>query len=184
MKNELNKYNSKILERIHVIRGEKVMLDFDLAELYNVETKRLKEQVKRNASRFPEDFMFKLSETEFEKVRSQIATANLHVTRYLPFAFTEQGIAMLSSVLNSELAIAVNIQIIRLFTYMRKKLVENKDLMLKMEEIENKFLRHDGKIKCFELEIQAIFQMLKKLLDPTKPEREKIGFKNKESYEK
>lgn len=86
---------------------------------------------------------------------------------------------MLSSVLNSELAIAVNIQIIRLFTYMRKKLIENKDLMLKMEEIEKKFLQHDGKIKSFELEIQAIFQTLKKLLDPVKPEREKIGFRVK-----
>ena len=179
MSKELNKYNTKILERIHLIRGEKVMLDFDLAELYNVETKRLKEQVNRNIARFPEDFMFKLNESEFEGLRSQIATANLKVTRYLPLAFTEQGIAMLSSVLNSELAIAVNIQIIRLFTYMRQKLIENKNLMLKMEEIEKKFLNHDVKLKSFELEIQLIFQALKKLLDPAKPERKKIGFKIK-----
>jgi ORF6N domain len=180
MSNELNKYNSKILERIHIIRGEKVMLDFDLAELYNVETKRLKEQVKRNISRFPQDFMFELTEKEFLRLRSQNATANLKTTRYLPLAFTEQGIAMLSTVLNSELAISVNIQIIRLFTFMRKKLMENKDLMLKMEEIERKLLHHDGKMKSFELEIQLIFQTLKKLLDPAKPEREKIGFKIKE----
>jgi hypothetical protein len=177
MSKQLNKYNSKILERIHIIRGEKIMLDFDLAELYNVETKRLKEQVKRNILRFPEDFMFELTEKEFLRLRSQNATANLMVTRYLPLAFTEQGIAMLSTVLNSELAISVNIQIICLFTYMRKKLIENKDLRLKMEEIEKKLLNHNGKIKSFELEIQLIFQTLKKLLDPVKPERKKIGFK-------
>lgn len=177
MKKEFKDYHAKILERIHTIRGEKVMLDYDLALLYGVQTKRLKEQVKRNILRFPKDFMFELTKTEFQNLRSQIATTNLLVTNHLPLAFTEQGIAMLSSVLNSEQAVVVNIQIFRLFTHMRKIILENKDIMLKLEELENRISKNESKSEKFENEIQLIFQALKQLLDPAKSERKKIGFK-------
>src|SRR5665811_240024 len=105
-----------IMSKIYLIRGQKVMLDSDLAELYGVETRRLNEQVKRNIDRFPEDFMFQLMEPEFENLKSQIATSSWGGRRKLPFAFTEHGVLMLSSVLNSNLAIKVNIQIMRIYT--------------------------------------------------------------------
>ena len=113
---ELDVIQNKIFE----IRGFKVMLDFDLAILYNIETKSLKQSVRRNISRFPEDFMFELTEIELNSLRSQIVTSNRGGLRYMPFAFTEQGIAMLSSVLNSEKAIEVNISIIRAFVTFRQ----------------------------------------------------------------
>ena len=113
---ELDVIQNKIFE----IRGFKVMLDFDLAILYNIETKSLKQSVRRNISRFPEDFMFELTEIELNSLRSQIVTSNREGLRYMPFAFTEQGIAMLSSVLNSEKAIEVNISIIRAFVTFRQ----------------------------------------------------------------
>ena len=110
-----------IQQKIYIIRGEQVMLDYDLAEMYGMETKRLKEAVKRNINRFPSDFMFQLSKEEFESLRSQIATSNKRGgTRYLPFAFTEQGVAMLSSILNSDIAIEVNIAIMRTFVAVRR----------------------------------------------------------------
>lgn len=110
-----------IQQKIYIIRGEQVMLDHDLAELYGMETKRLKEAVKRNINRFPADFMFQLTKEEFESLRSQIATSNKRGgTRYLPFAFTEQGVAMLSSILNSDIAIEVNIAIMRTFVAVRR----------------------------------------------------------------
>lgn len=110
-----------IQQKIYIIRGEQVMLDYDLAELYGMETKRLKEAVKRNINRFPADFMFQLTKEEFESLRSQIATSNKRGgTRYLPFAFTEQGVAMLSSILNSDIAIEVNIAIMRTFVAVRR----------------------------------------------------------------
>ena len=111
---------SLIQNKIYEIRGQKLMLDFDLAQMYEVENKRLKEAVKRNLSRFPSDFMFTLTQQEFQSLRSQIATSNRGGTRYLPYAFTEQGVAMLSSVLNSEKAIEVNIAIIRTFVLIRQ----------------------------------------------------------------
>ncbi len=113
---------------IYDLRGYKVMLDFDLATLYGVETKRLKEQVRRNLSRFPGDFMFELTREELDNLRSQFATSSWGGMRYLPMAFTEQGVAMLSSVLNSEKAIQVNIEIMRAFAQYRSLLIENKDL--------------------------------------------------------
>ena len=110
-----------IQQKIYIIRGEQVMLDHDLAELYGMETKRLKEAVKRNINRFPADFMFQLTKEEFESLRSQFATSNKRGgTRYLPFAFTEQGVAMLSSILNSDIAIEVNIAIMRTFVAVRR----------------------------------------------------------------
>ena len=129
-----------LLDRIHFIREQKVMLDRDLAELYGVETKVLNQAVSRNVKRFPEDFMFQLTMKEFENLKSQIVTSSWGGIRKLPFVFTEQGVAMLSSVLNSKRAIQVNIQIMRLYTRMRSLLLNHKDLLLKIEKIESKFL--------------------------------------------
>ena len=123
---------------IYEFRGHKVMLDFDLAALYGVETKRLKEQVRRNISRFPEDFMFELNKDEFEYLRSQIAFSKRGGTRYLPMVFTEQGVAMLSSILNSEKAIQVNVEIMRAFAQYRALLVESKDLRSELRALDDK----------------------------------------------
>lgn len=131
-----------IQNKIFEIRGCKVMLDFDLALLYNVENKRLKEAVRRNVNRFPDDFMFELTKIEYDSLRSQIASLKngrgQHL-KYLPFAFTEQGIAMLSSVLNSEKAIEINISIIRAFVMMRQFTLSYSELKTRIEEIENQF---------------------------------------------
>ncbi len=161
-----------IMNKIYFIRGQKVMIDRDLAELYNVETKQLKRQVKRNLERFPSDFMFELSPDEFENWRSQFGTSNSADKmglRYAPFVFTELGIAMLSSVLNSKTAIEVNIQIIRIFTKMREMLLTHKDILLKLEQLERKVGDHNE-------DIQLIFEYLKQLLNPPQPPRRKIGF--------
>jgi phage regulator Rha-like protein len=166
-----------VMNKIYLIRGQKVMIDKDLAELYSVETKRLKEAIRRNISRFPEDFMFELTSAEFESLRTQIATLKTgrgQHPKYMPFAFTEQGVAMLSSVLNSETAIRVNIQIIRVFTRMREMIMTHKDILLQLEKIEKKLSEHNE-------DIQLIFKYLKQLLIP--PEyltRQKIGFKRKD----
>ena len=121
------------MNKIYLISGTKVMLDSDLAELYQVGTKRLNEQVKRNLGRFPEDFMFQLSKEQWENLKSQNATSSWGGRRTLPYVFTEQGVAMLSSVLNSNVAINVNIQIIRVFTKMREMLLTHRDLLFQME---------------------------------------------------
>lgn len=128
-----------IQNKIFDIRGIKVILDFDLALLYNVETKSLKQSVRRNISRFPEDFMFELTEIEFNSLRSQIVTSNRGGLRYMPFAFTEQGIAMLSSVLNSEKAIEVNISIIRAFVTFRQFSLTYSELKDRISIIEKQF---------------------------------------------
>ena len=164
-----------VMNKIYLVRGQKVMLDSDLADLYDVETKRLKEAVRRNFDRFPDDFMFELRQTEFDSLRSQFATSKTGRggARYLPMAFTEQGVAMLSSVLNSETAIRVNIQIIRVFTKMRELLSTNKDILLQLEKMEKKLTGHDE-------DIALIFKYLKQLLTPPQPPRPKIGFKRKD----
>jgi len=164
-----------IMSKIYLIRGQKVMLDSDLAELYGVETRRLNEQVKRNIDRFPEDFMFQLMEPEFENLKSQIATSSWGGRRKLPFAFTEHGVLMLSSVLNSNLAIKVNIQIMRIYTKIRNILITHKDLLLKFEQVETKLADHDDKI-------MLIFEYLKQFEQAKQQEleqknRPKIGFK-------
>ena len=167
-----------IINCIHIIHGQKVMLDRDLAKMYGVTTKRLNEAVKRNITRFPPDFMFQLTEEEFQILRSQIATSSSEDKktgwggqRYMPFAFTEQGVAMLSSVLNSEIAIQVNIQIIRVYTRMRQFFLDNEELKKKIEAIEKNLVKKDE-------EIQTIFKILKELLvQETPPAREPIGFK-------
>jgi len=122
------------------------MLDEDLAELYDVETKRLNEQIKRNIARFPEDFMFQLSQKEFDNLKSQIATSSWGGRRKLPYAFTEQGVAMLSGVLHSERAIKVNIHIMRVFSQMRAMLASHKEILYKLEELERKDIEQDDKI--------------------------------------
>ncbi len=126
-----------VISKIYLIREHKVMLDDDLAELYQVETRRLNEQVKRNIDRFPEDFMFQLNEKEWENLISQNATSSWGGRRKLPYAFTEHGVLMLSSVLNSARAIQVNIQIMRIYAKLRSIMMTNKDILLKLEKVES-----------------------------------------------
>ncbi len=133
--------DEKIINRIYILRGQKVMLDRDLAEMYDVEVKVLKVSVKRNLTRFPGDFMFRLIESEWEILKSQIVTSSWGGVRKSPYAFTEQGVAMLSSVLRSERAIQVNIQIIRVYTKMRQLLIDNKELWQKIEKIEQSLMK-------------------------------------------
>ena len=168
-----------IATRILELRGKKVMLDRDLAKLYGVNTKRLNEQVRRNRRRFPEDFIFRLSWEEVKSLRSHFATLNSATSadprrgkhiKYLPYVFTEQGVAMLSSVLNSERAIQVNILIMRAFTKLREILLTHKDLAVKIETLEKKYAEHDQTIK-------EIFQAIKQLLEPPLAKEKKIiGF--------
>lgn len=165
--------DESIINKIYFIRGHKVMLDKDLAEMYGVETKVLKQAIKRNIERFPKDFIFTLTLKEFQNLRSQIVTSNWGGTRYLPIAFTEQGVSMLSGVLNSPVAIQVHIQIIRVFTKMKEMLLDNKDILLKLEKMEKdvKENKHD---------IAIIFEALKQLLDPPQSKRRMIGFNRKD----
>ena len=160
-----------IRTKIYVIRNIKVMLDRDLAELYGVETKYLKRQVKRNIIRFPEDFMFELTEKEFRIWRSQFVTSNEDKMglRYSPYAFTEEGIAQLSTVLNSERAIKVNIQIIRMFSRLRKMAITHADILLKLEKLEKTGLKHDK-------HIELIFEYLKQF---EKSKQEDLDFNNR-----
>ena len=156
-----------IQNKIHEVRGCKVMLDFDLATLYETETKRIKEAVKRNPNRFPEDFMFELTESEFNSLRSQIATLKKGRTRFMPFAFTEQGVAMLSSVLKSDKAIEINISIMRTFVAIRQFALNYSELQNKIMEIEGQF--------------PEIYNVLNYLVEKdtnnTDKERTKIGYK-------
>ena len=169
-KPELPVTTNEIIDKIFVVRGLKVMLDKDLAEMYGVPTFRLNEAVKRNSLRFPEDFMFQLTENEFKNLISQFAISSWGGTRKMPYAFTEHGVAMLSSVLRSEQAIQVNIQIIRIYTRMRQLVLDNKDIWLKIEKIEQSLAKKDE-------EVQAIFKVLKNLLVKEEKPREPIGFK-------
>jgi len=144
----------KILNRIYVIRGQKIMIDKDLAEMYKVETRRLNEQVKRNKSRFPKDFMFKLTDKEYQDLMSQNATSSWGGRRKLPSAFTEQGVAMLSSILNSDVAIEVNIRIIRVFTKLREYTLTHKEILLQLSKLEKE-------VKGNSKDIENIFFVLK-----------------------
>ena len=156
---------------IHEIRGYRVMLDSDLAALYETETKRLKEAVRRNINRFPPDFMFELNESEFETLRTQFAASNRGGTRYMPFAFTEQGVAMLASVLNSPRAIEVNIQIVRAFVFLRQYAIANEELARKLNELESMYNK----------QFKDIYEALNYLLTTNhqqklQNQRRKIGF--------
>ena len=161
-----------ITSKIYLIREHKVMLDTDLAELYQVETRRLNEQVKRNIDRFPEDFMFQLTEKEWENLKSQNATSSWGGRRKNPYAFTEHGVLMLSSVLNSDRAIQVNIQIMRIYSKLRGMILEHKDILLKLERLEGKVIEHDENFK-------VVFDYLRELLNPKVEPARKIGFKHK-----
>ncbi|MBP6127810.1 ORF6N domain-containing protein [Flavobacterium sp.] len=157
-----------ITNKIHIIRNQKVMLDYDLATLYEIETKVLKQSVKRNIQRFPEDFMFELTKVEFDDLRSQIVTSSYGGMRYLPFAFTEQGVAMLSGVLKSEKAIKINIAIMRTFVILRNSLLNLEEITSKVKEIENQF--------------PEIYKILNYLMDKEElkieqEDRPKIGYK-------
>jgi phage regulator Rha-like protein len=152
------------------LRGEKVLLDRDLAELYGVETRVLKQAVRRNIKRFPEDFMFELTEDENRALRSQNVTLKRgQHSKYLPFAFTEQGVAMLSSILNSDRAIEVNIAIMRAFVQLRKMIASNEDLAKKLKELERVIEKHDK-------DIGLIFEAIRELMTPPEKPPKKIGF--------
>ncbi|MDI6752453.1 MAG: ORF6N domain-containing protein [bacterium] len=161
----------RIESKIFLIRGQKVMLDRDLAELYEVATKNLNKAVKRNIERFPEDFMFQLTREEFVNLKFHFGTSSWGGTRTLPYAFTEQGVAMLSSVLRSKRAILVNIQIMRTFTKIREILSTHKELAHKLAEHERKIERHD-------VEIKAVFEAIRQLMTPPTKEMKKIGFRH------
>ncbi len=189
--------HEQIAGRIFIIRGHRVMLDSDLAHLYGVTTKQLNQQVKRNPKRFPEDFMFQLTKEELDNLRLQFATSSLgslrsqnatfemerlrsqNVTldregrgrhsKYLPYVFTEQGVAMLSGVLKSDRAIDVNVAIMRAFVKLRQILSAHKELSAKLDQLERKTERHDE-------EIRAIFTAIRQLMRPSEPSRRKIGF--------
>ena len=156
----------QISGKIYSIRGYKIMLDRDLAELYGVETALLKRAVRRNRDRFPSDFMFELSKSELDDLRYQFGTSRWGGTRYSPFAFTEQGVAMLSSVLNSERAIQVNIQIMRTFTQLRNMLATHEDLKHKIEAMEEKY----------DEQFRIVFEAITQLLEVDQKPKKKIGY--------
>ena len=161
----------RIEKSIYLVRGQKVMLDRDLAELYGVETKVLKQAVRRNNKRFPEDFMFELTKHENQSLRSQNVTLKRgQHSKYLPFVFTEQGVAMLSSVLNSDRAIQVNILIMRAFVRLREMLASHKDLERKFEALEKKY----------DKQFKIVFDAIRVLMSEDEKPKRKIGFKVKE----
>ena len=160
----------RITKKIFLIRGVRVMLDQDLADLYGVQTKVLKQAVRRNIDRFPIDFMFELTQEEFKNLRSQIVTSSWGGTRYRSMAFTEQGVAMLSSVLNSKSAIQVNIQIMRAFSELRAMLASHVELKKKIEAMEKKY---DENFKI-------VFEAIKQLVETDTKPKKKIGFTVKE----
>ncbi|HEX4959931.1 MAG TPA: ORF6N domain-containing protein [Thermoanaerobaculia bacterium] len=160
----------RIEHAILLLRGEKVMLDADIALLYGVETKVLVQAMKRNRARFPADFMFQLTRGEVERLRSQFVTSSWGGRRTLPYAFTEQGVAMLSSVLRSPRAVRVNIEIMRAFIRLRQVVATHTDLVRRLDELE---VRYDGQFK-------VVFDALRQLMVPAKKERRKIGFRETE----
>lgn len=181
MNNEVTIPDEILLTKIHLIRGQKVMVDRDLAELYGVETRSLNQAVRRNIKRFPEDFMFQMTRVELKNWKSQIVISNNEKMglRKPPLVFTEQGVAMLSSVLNSERAIMVNIQIIRVFTKMREMLETHKEFLRKLYDLEKKGIEQEDKILL-------IFEYLKQFEEAKKQQfeqanRKRIGFKTGEN---
>jgi phage regulator Rha-like protein len=165
---------ARIQKSIFLIRGQKVLLDMDLAEFYGVETRSLIQAVKRNIARFPSDFMFQLDQGEFDSLRSQIVISKgKGGRRYLPYAFTEQGVAMLSSVLRSKRAIQVNVAIMRTFVKLREMLSTHKELAHQLVDLERRLEDHDE-------QIQTIFEAIRQLMAPPEKPRKKIGFQVKE----
>ena len=175
MDHEIAVSTERIESIIYLIRGQKVMLDSDLAVLYGVQTKVLKRTVRRNRERFPEDFMFSLNKQELMRLRCQNGTSKMGRggSRYLPYAFTEQGVAMLSGVLTSPRAVRVNIEIMRAFIRLRQLLSSHKELARRLEELELHLRDHDEKI-------QAIFSAIRQLMSPQEAPSKRIGFHLKE----
>ena len=163
---EITVSTQKITAKIYLIRGQKVMLDRDLAELYEVETKQLKRAVRRNIDRFPADFMFELTKAELENWRSQFGTSSWGGVRYKPMAFTEQGVAMLSSVLRSKRAVQVNIQIMRAFIQLRQMYISHGDLKRKIASMERKYDEN----------FRIVFEALKQLIEEDEKPKKKIGY--------
>lgn len=161
----------QIQNLIYEVRGQKVMLDSDLATLYQVQTKVLNQTVKRNIKRFPDDFMFRLTDVEWKNLKSQIVTFKNDIRKYAPYAFTEQGVAMLSGLLNSDIAISVNIKIMRAFVQIRKLSIEHKDLQEQIYELKQYFFQYANDNNK---EIDKINEAINLLIDRTKPN--KIGF--------
>lgn len=167
----------KIAQRIFIVRGEKIIMDFDLAIMYQVETKYLKRQVRRNISRFPPDFMFKLTASEYKIIRSQNGTIEISgqgkFSKYLPMAFSEQGVAMLSGLLNAPRAIKINISIMRAFVRLRKLIDANRTLADKIDKLERKFKTNTKKqVQKFDL----VFKAIRQLMVTPNPPRQKIGY--------
>ena len=161
----------QIKNLIYEIRGYKVMLDSDLADLYEIETKMLNRAVKRNPTRFPANFMFQLTKEEWQDLRCQFGTFKNDIRKYTPYVFTEQGVAMLSSVLHTEKAIQINIQIMNTFVQMRQWAIENKDLARRISELETYFIEH---CKDYNKDMSKIYEAIDLLMDRTKPAT--IGF--------
>jgi hypothetical protein len=160
-----------VATKIVEIRDKRVMFDKDLADLYGVELKQLIRQVKRNINRFPDDFMYQLTKQEVMNLRCQFGTSSWGGRRYLPYVFTQEGVAMLSSVLNSYRAIRVNIQIMRAFVKLKELFLTHRDLAVKIEALEKRYAAHDEKI-------QIIFEAIRQLLEPKSTEQDKrIGFR-------
>ena len=159
-----------ITHAILVIRGQKILLDINLAELYGVETKVLKRAVRRNQERFPEDFMFQLTKQELNNLRSQFGTSSWGGLRYPPYAFTEQGVAMLSGILRSQKAVTVNIEIMRAFVRLRQLISSNRELASKLDELDRRVSKHDSAIA-------EIIEAIRQLMAPPSPkEKRSIGF--------
>ncbi len=178
MENEENSIpvpDDLIMNKIYLIRGKQVMLDADLADLYTVETKQLKRAVRRNITRFPEDFMFELSFGEFENLRCQIGTSRWDSIRYAPMAFTEHGVVMLASVLYSNRAVEVNIRIIRIYNRLREILKDNKDIWHKLENMQTTLVEHENSIMAIMEYIKQLKEEKQKL--EQQQNRKKIGYK-------
>ena len=165
----------RIEEMIFLIRGQRVMLDSDLAKIYGVTTKRLKEQFRRNVERFPRDFAFVLTNQEFANMRSQIATASKRNIRHVPIAFSEHGALMLGNVLNSKTAVEASIRVVRAFVWIREQLAANKELSQKLKELESRVGEHDGAIN-------NLFEAIRQLIEPEAGEKGKeLGFHVRET---
>ena len=164
----------RIEEMIFLIRGQRVMLDSDLARIYGVTTKRLNEQFRRNIERFPDDFAFQLTSQELTVLRSQNATASKRNFRHIPIAFSEHGALMLGNILNSKTAVEASIRVVRAFVWMREQFSANKELAQKLKELESRVGEHDGAIN-------NLFEAIRQLLEPVEPAKREIGFHIRET---
>ena len=163
---ELTPTEESVISKIYIVKNQRVMMDFDLAEIYGVETKRLKEAVRRNVERFPEDFMFELTQHEFQNLRTQIASSSWGGSRYPPFAFTEHGAVMLASVLNSETAIKASIFVVRTFVKLRQIINNYQSLSDRVDDLEDKF----------DVQLSHILEAIEELSEQKNAPREPIGF--------